>query len=120
MCFLFKSCVLFVVIVIAECTMGGQQGQQCLSSDNGNVDECREDWKQMSAFVASLVDAGRSTAPAVDDKDKVDTKTNALTLLIRAASGVIGRSAEALKSLIVSGLMLLTRTVSALLTTDNL
>jgi len=117
MIFLLKLCVLSIFVVVVECTTGGeqQQRQQCLSLDSGNIEKCSQDWKQMSAFVAGLVDVGRSTAAVVDEdeEDKVKTKSNAITLLIRTASGVIGRGADAMKSLIVSSLMLLTRTVSA-------
>jgi len=55
--------------------------------------------------VADLV--GRSIV-----NDKVETKSNMVTLLIRAASGVIGHGTNALKTLIVNGLVLLTKTVS--------
>ncbi|XP_015371437.1 PREDICTED: uncharacterized protein LOC107167059 [Diuraphis noxia] len=58
----------------------------------------------MSVLVADLV--GRSIV-----KDKVETKSNMLTLLIRAASGVIGHGTNALKALIVNGLVLLTKTI---------
>jgi len=120
MSFLLKFIVLsIIIIVIVECTTGGdQRRQQCLSLNNANTDECHQDWKQISVLVADLVNVGRSNvAAAIDDKgnddeDKVETKSSVLTLLIRAASSVIGRGANALKSLIVSGLMLLTRTVS--------
>lgn len=111
MSFLLKLCALWIVVVVVECTTGGG----CLSSDSGSMDKCGQDWKQMSTFVAGLVDVGRSTAAVVDEdeEDKVETKSNALTLLVRVASGVIGRGTDAMKSLIVSGLMLLTRTASA-------
>lgn len=98
MCILLK---IFFLLIIVERTIC----EQCLSS-NRNVNKC-ENWKKMSVFVADLV--GRST---VDDIDKVETKSNLLTLLIRAASGVIGRSTNVLKILIVNGLVLLTQTVS--------
>lgn len=98
MCILLKLCILLPIV-------DWSMGRQCLSS-NRNVDKC-EDWKKMSILVADLV--GRST---VDDIDKVETKSNMLTLLIRAASSVIGRSTNTLKNLIVNGLVLLTQTVS--------
>lgn len=77
--------------------------QQCLSLDR-IVGKC-QDWKQMSVFVADLV--GRSIV-----HEKVETKSNIMTLLIRAASGVIGRGTNTLKTLIINGLVLLTQTVS--------
>jgi len=83
-----------------KCAMGEQQ---CLSLDR-SVGKCK-DWKQMSVLVADLV--GRSVV-----HEKVETKSNIMTLLIRAASGVIGRGADTLKTLIVNGLVLLTQTVS--------
>lgn len=46
--------------------------------------------------------------------NKVETKSNMLTLLIRAASGVIGYGSNALKTIIVNGLVLLTQIVSYL------
>lgn len=107
MCILLKICVLLIIVqwTISE--------QQCLSS-NRNVDKC-EDWKKMSVLVADLV--GRST---VDDIEKIETTSNMLTLLIRAASGVIGRGANTLKNLVVNGLVLLMQTVSFnLLKIDN-
>ncbi|CAI6352941.1 unnamed protein product [Macrosiphum euphorbiae] len=58
----------------------------------------------MSVLVADLV--GRSIV-----NDKVETKSNMLTLLIRAASGVIGHGTNGLKTLIVNGLVLLTKTI---------
>lgn len=96
--FLLKICVLSIVIVV--CTMNEQQ---CLSS-NKNVGKC-QDWKNMSVLVADLV--GQSM---IDEK--VETKSSMLTLLVRAASGVIGRGADVLKTLVVNGLVLLTQTVS--------
>jgi hypothetical protein len=97
--FLFKT---FVLLIILKCTVSEFQ---CLSS-NKNIDKC-QDWKQMSVLVADLV--GRSI---VDNK--VETKSNMLTLLIRAASGVIGYGSNALKTIIVNGLVLLTQIVSYL------
>ncbi|XP_026814202.1 uncharacterized protein LOC113554521 [Rhopalosiphum maidis] len=94
--FLFKMCVLLIIL---KCTASEFQ---CLSS-NKNIDKC-QDWKQMSVLVADLV--GRSI---VDNK--VETKSNMLTLLIRAASGVIGYGSNALKTIIVNGLVLLTQIV---------
>lgn len=96
--FLLKICVLSIVITM--CTMNEQQ---CLSS-NKNVGKC-QDWKNMSVLVADLV--GQST---IDEK--VETRSSMLTLLVRAASGVIGRGAGVLKTLVVNGLVLLTQTVS--------
>lgn len=93
---------IFVLSIILKCTLSELQ---CLSS-NRNVDKC-QDWKKMSVLVADLV--GRSIV-----KDKVETKSNMLTLLIRAASGVIGHGTNAVKTLIVNGLVLLTKTVSYL------
>lgn len=84
--------------------------QQCLSLDK-NGGKC-QDWKQMSVLVADLV--GRS----VLDK-KVETKSNIMALLIRAASGVIGRGTDTMKTLIVNGLVLLTQTVSFSTTQQN-
>lgn len=95
--FLLKICVLSIII---KCTVSELK---CLSS-NKNVDKC-QDWKKMSVLVADLV--GRSIV-----NDKVETKSNMLTMLIRAASGVIGHGTNALKTLIVNGLVLLTKTVS--------
>lgn len=97
--FLFKICVLSIILkcIVSEL--------QCLSL-NKNVDKC-QDWKNMSVLVADLV--GRSI---VDNK--VETKSNMLTLLIRAASGAIGHGTNALKTLIVNGLVLLTQIVSYL------
>ncbi|CAH1713650.1 uncharacterized protein LOC114131186 [Aphis gossypii] len=94
--FLFKICVLSIILkcIVSEL--------QCLSL-NKNVDKC-QDWKNMSVLVADLV--GRSI---VDNK--VETKSNMLTLLIRAASGAIGHGTNALKTLIVNGLVLLTQIV---------
>lgn len=97
MCFLLKICVLITVV---EYTMGDQK---CLPSDR-NVDNC-QDWKKMSVLVADLV--GRSAT-----EDKVETKSSMLTLLLRVASSVIGRGSNALRTLIVNGMVLLTRTVS--------
>ncbi|XP_025199311.1 uncharacterized protein LOC112597462 [Melanaphis sacchari] len=94
--FLFKICVLLIIL---KCTVSELQ---CLSS-NRNVDKC-QDWKKMSVFVTDLV--GRSI---VDNK--IETKSNILTLLIRAASGVVGHGTNALKTLIVNGLVLLTQIV---------
>lgn len=96
---LLKICVLSIIL---KCTVSELQ---CVSS-NRNVDKC-QDWKKMSVLVADLV--GRSIV-----NDKVETKSNMLTLLIRAASGVIGQGTSALKTLIVNGLVLLTKTVSYL------
>jgi len=98
--FLLKICVLSIILksTVSE--------HQCLSS-NRNVDKC-QDWKKMSVLVADLV--GRSIV-----KDKVETKSNMLTLLIRAASGVIGHGTNAVKTLIINGLVLLTKTVSCYL-----
>ncbi|KAL5245165.1 hypothetical protein ACI65C_012575 [Semiaphis heraclei] len=90
---------IFVLSIILKCTLSELQ---CLSS-NRNVDKC-QDWKKMSVLVADLV--GRSIV-----KDKVETKSNMLTLLIRAASGVIGHGTNAVKTLIVNGLVLLTKTI---------
>lgn len=96
MCFLLK---MFILITVVDYIMGDQK---CLSSER-NVDKC-QDWKKMSVLVADLV--GRSAA-----EDKVNTKSNMLTLLLRVASGVIGHGSNALKTLIVNGMVLLTRTV---------
>lgn len=98
MSFLLKICILSI---ITKCIIGEPQ---CLFSDR-NVKLC-QDWKNMSVFVADMV--GRSSV----NSNKVNTKSNMLTLLIRAASGVIGRGTNALQTLILNGLMLLTQTVS--------
>lgn len=98
MCFLLTISVLSI---IAGCTTG--ERQQCLSS-NGKC----QDWKRMSVLVADLA-RSRST---VDEEMKVEARSNALTLLVRAASSIIGRGTGALKTLVVSGLLLLTQTVS--------
>jgi len=95
--FLLKICVLSIILKFTVSEL------QCLSS-NSKVDKC-QDWQKMSVLVADLV--GRSIV-----SDKVETKSNMLTLLIRAASGVIGQGTNALKTLIVNGLVLLTKTVS--------
>lgn len=99
--FLLKICVSSIILKCTVCEL------QCLSS-NRNVDKC-QDWNKMSVVVADLV--GRSII-----EDKVETKSNLLTLLIRAASGVIGHGTSALKTIIVNGLVLLTQTVSYLYT----
>lgn len=95
--FLLKICIL--IIVMTEYTLS----EHCLSS-NKSISKC-DDWKRMSVLVADLV--GQSTG-----NSKVETKSNTLTLLIRAASGVIGRGTSALKNLVVHGLVLLTQTVN--------
>jgi len=95
--FVLKIC--FLLFIVTEYIMGEQH---CLYS-NRKVDKC-QDWKNMSTLVANLV-----SRSMVDDK--VETKSNMLTLLIRAASGVIGRGTNTLKTLIVNGLVLLTQTV---------
>lgn len=96
--FLLKICILSICV---KCIVNEPQS---LFSDK-NVRLC-QDWKNMSVFVADLV--GRSSVI----NDKVNTKSNMLTLLIRAASSVIGRGTNALQTLVVNGLMLLTQTVS--------
>lgn len=93
------SLKIFVLSIMVDLILSEQQ---CLSS-NRSVGKC-QDWKSMSVLVADLV--GRSTV-----NSKVETKSNMLTLLIRAASGVIGRGTDTLKTLIVNGLVLLTQTV---------
>lgn len=98
MSFLLK---IYISSIIIKCILGEPH---CLFSDR-NVRLC-QDWKNMSVFVADMV--GRSSIIS----DKVNIKSNMLTLLIRAASGVIGRGTNALQTLIVNGLMLLTQTVS--------
>lgn len=95
--FLLKICVLSIII---ECTIN----DQVCTPSNRNVGKC-QDWKNMSLLVADLV--GRSNIK----NDKVETKSNILTLLIRAASGVIGRGTDALKTVIVNGLVILTHLV---------
>lgn len=99
--FLLQTCVISMVVVVRATS-----DRQCLSSDK-SAGKC-QDWKKMSVLVADLV--GRSAAA---DGDKVETRysTNPLTLIIRSASGVIGRGADALKTLVVNGLVLLIRTV---------
>lgn len=97
MCFLLK---MFVLINVFGCLMGDQQ---CLSLGR-NVDNC-QDWTKMSVLVADLV---RRSVP----EDKVEIKSNMLTLLLRVASGVIGHGSNAFKTLVVNGMVLLTRTVS--------
>lgn len=102
MCFLLKMCVL--LMITTEFTIIG--GEHCQMSSSKTTGKC-QDWKKMSVLVADLI-GGRSVV------DKPETKPNMLTLLIRAASGVIGRGARSLNILIVNGLMLLTQTVSSL------
>jgi len=97
--FLLKICALSIILKYTVSEL------QCLSS-NSNINKC-QDWNKMSVLVADLV--GRSIV-----KDKVETKSNMLTLLIRAASRVIGHGTNSLKTLIVNGLVLLTKTVSNL------
>jgi hypothetical protein len=90
---------MFLLINLFKYLMGDQK---CLSSET-NVDNC-QDWTKMSVLVANLV--GRSAT-----EDKVETKSNMLTLLLRVASGVIGRESNVFKTLVVNGMVLLTRTV---------
>lgn len=98
--FLLQTCVISMVVIVCAMT-----DNQCLSSIK-SADKC-QDWKNMSVLVADLV--GRSAV----DVNKVESRySNLLTLIIRSASGVIGRGADTMKTLVVNGLVLLIRTVS--------
>lgn len=91
---------IYVLSIIVECIIS----EQVCTPSNRNVGKC-QDWKDMSLLVADLV--GRSN----NKNEKVETKSNILILLIRAASSVIGRGTDAVKTVVVNGLMILTQLV---------
>lgn len=94
--------------------------QQCSSPDGTGHEKsapsCR-DSEKMSALVADLV--GRSVGGGGGDgggggggTKSTDSPFNvSAETLIRAASGAVGRGADALKTVTVNGLVLLTETV---------
>lgn len=105
---LLKTCVLLIAVG-RTIDVGAQH---CLPSYvNGDKISC-QDFEKMSAQVTDLV--GRSVTVGENDVKLADSPFNVSTrTLIRAASGVIGRGANALKTVVVNGLVLLTGTVSS-------